>query len=366
MTINIRASGLARVMACQGSVALAAQCPEPESSEAEQEGTAAHEAAELVLTGQAPDLDALVDRQMSNGVFVTAEMIDHLRNYVEMLEGSQIECHGEWSPCDGVKITGTTDAVRYDQDAKTLYVTDLKYGWRIVEAKDNWQLIAYAILQGGLSHGVERISMAIYQPQPWHPDGSLRMWVITQQELQQYALRITTWLAALSNDLETGTHCTYCAALATCPAARQMQYNAIDVALNADTPDTLSGDGLAMQLDALAIAADRIKLRQDALQDAALAAIQKGEHVAGWTAKQSFGNKTWKDGVTPDAVAALTGRQDLSPPALITPTQALKRGVDTSLIDVLAHRPSRGIKLARASKDDAARAFTQAQPEKEA
>lgn len=366
MTITIRASGLARVMACQGSVALAAQCPEPESSEAAREGTAAHEAAELVVTGHAPDLDALIDRQMSNGVFVTAEMADHLRLYVDMVKRAQIELHGEWSPCDGVTITGTTDAVYYNQEHNTLCVTDLKYGWRIVEVKDNWQLIAYAILQGGLSLGVECISMSIYQPRPWHPDGSLRTWTIKREELEKYALRISSWLSALGNELETGSHCTYCAALATCPAARQMQYNAIDVALNGDTPDTLTGDALSTQLDALAIAADRIKLRQDALQDAALAAIQSGKHVAGWTATQAFGNKTWKDGVTPDAVAALTGRQDLSPPALITPTQAIKRGVDTSLIDVLAHRPARGMKLARASKDDAARAFTQAQSKKEA
>jgi hypothetical protein len=355
MTLTIRASGLSRVMNCAGSVALAAQCPEPESSEAAREGTAAHEAAELVLTGKAPDLTSLIDRQMSNGVFVTAEMAEHLEPYVANLEHWLIESEAEWFPCDGIIVSGTTDAARYY--GTTLRIRDLKYGWSLVEAENNWQLVAYAILQGGLSRGVESIEMSIYQPRPWHPDGPLRTWTITGEKLREYAARITSRLATLDDSLETGTHCKYCSALSRCPAAREMQFNAIDVAMNAGHTDPEDGVSLASQLDIIEQAQARLKLRFDSLTDAALARIKTGAAVPGYAAVPSYGRKSWNDGVTVDMVAAFTGRQDLSQPQLITPAQAKKRGVPDIMLDTLASTPQRGIKLARQDTKAASRAF---------
>jgi hypothetical protein len=358
MTLTIRASGLSRVMNCAGSVALAAQCPEPESSEAAREGTAAHEAAELVLTGQAPDLTSLIDRQMSNGVFVTAEMAEHLEPYVVMSQGWYIERKAQWQVCDGVVLSGATDAAAATTcDGTTLRIRDLKYGWSLVEAENNWQLVAYAILQGGLTPGVERIEMSIYQPRPWHPDGSLRTWTITGEKLREYAGRITSRLATLDDSLETGAHCKYCSALSRCPAAREMQFNAIDVAMNAGHTDPEDGVSLASQLDIIEQAQARLKLRFDSLTDAALARIKTGAAVPGYAAVPAYGNKSWKEGVTVDMVAAFTGRQDLSLPQLITPAQAKKRGVPDIMLDTLASTPQRGIKLARQDAKAASRAF---------
>ena len=357
MTLTIRASGLSRVMNCAGSVALASQCPEQESSEAAREGTAAHEAAELVLTGQAPDLTSLIDRQMSNGVFVTAEMAEHLEPYVAGLEHWEIERQAEWKVCDGVMLSGATDATRFDEDTYTLYVRDLKYGWSLVEAENNWQLVAYAILQGGLMPDVETIEMSIYQPRPWHPDGPLRTWTITGAKLHEYAARIASRLATLDDGLETGTHCKYCAVLSSCPAAREMQFNAIDVAMNAGHTDPEDGASLASQLDIIEQAQARLKLRFDSLTDAALARIKTGAVVPGYAAVPSYGRKSWNEGVTVDMVAAFTGRQDLSLPQLITPAQAKKRGVSDIMLDTLASTPQRGIKLARQDAKAASRAF---------
>ena len=358
MTLTIRASGLSRVMNCAGSVALTAQCPEPESSEAAREGTAAHEAAELVLTGQAPDLTSLIDRQMSNGVFVTAEMAEHLEPYVAMSQGWCIERKAKWALCDGVVLSGATDAAAATTcDGTTLRIRDLKYGWSLVEAENNWQLVAYAILQGGLTPGVKTIEMSIFQPRPWHPDGPLRTWTITGKKLREYAARITSRLATLDDSLETGTHCKYCAALSRCPAAREMQFNAIDVAMNAGHTDPEDGVSLASQLDIIEQAQARLKLRFDSLTDAALARIKTGSLVPGYAAVPSYGRKSWNEGVTVDMVAAFTGRQDLSQPQLITPAQAKKRGVSDIMLDTLASTPQRGIKLARQDAKAASRAF---------
>lgn len=355
MTLTIRASGLSRVMNCAGSVALATQCPEPESSEAAREGTAAHEAAELVLTGQAPDLTSLIDRQMSNGVFVTAEMAEHLEPYVAMSQEWCIERHAEWEPCDGVVLSGTTDASHREGD--TLYVRDLKYGWSLVEAENNWQLVAYAILQGGLTPGVESIEMSIYQPRPWHPDGPLRTWTITGVKLHEYAALIASRLSMLDDSLQTGTQCKYCPALSRCPAAREMQFNAIDVAMNAGHTDPEDGASLASQLDIIEQAQARLKLRFDSLTDAALARIKTGSTVPGYAAVPSYGRKSWNEGVTVETVAMFTGRQDLSEPQLITPAQAKKRGVSDIVLDTLASTPQRGFKLARQDAKAASRAF---------
>lgn len=354
----IGTSRLARVMECAGSVTLEA-LSEKSTSDVAREGDAAHEAAELVLTGQAPDLDSLVDRQMSNGVFVSAEMADHLRPYVETVTGFEIERSAEWQVSPTVTLRGKTDAVRVF-DGNTLSLYDLKYGWRVVEAVENWQLVGYAILNGGLSEGITQISMSIYQPRPWHPDGSFRTWIITQDQLRDFAMRIQSRLATLDDELRTGPHCRYCAAAARCPAARVAGYNAVDTAMNADTLEDASGERLAEILDVLEAAKERIDLQLNAVENASLAAIQNGQTVPGRRVQPSYGRKAWKPSATPEVLEAMSGCQGLSSPQLITPAQAKKRGVPESILDAFTETPQRGFKLARASDQDAAQAFANA------
>lgn len=355
---TFRPSSLARIMECAGYVGLAAQCGESGDSEAAKEGTAAHEAAELVLTGQAPDLDSLIDRQMSNGVFVNAEMADNLRLYVETVQGFEIERHASWQISDSATLAGTCDAVSVRGDTLCLY--DLKYGWRIVEAVENWQLLAYAILNGGLSESIAKISMTIYQPRPWHPDGTFRTWIISREKLQEYARRITSRLTTLDDELQTGTHCRYCDALTQCPAARVAGYNAVDTIMHASTLEADTPERLTALLESLTVAQDRVKLLISSLEDSALARIQAGESLPGYRAEVSYGRRVWQDHVTPATVEAFTQRDDLTETTLVTPAQAKKKGVDTSVINALSHTPKRGYKLGRVTENDATRAFENA------
>jgi hypothetical protein len=334
-------------MACPGSAAYAAQLPDSPSSEAAKEGTAAHEAAELVLTGRVGSLEELIDRRMSNGVYVTDEMVERLNTYVSLIpQGAAIEISGEHLGL----FNGTPDATWFDETTNQLYVCDLKYGWSIVEPSNNWQLIAYAIIAGGERFAT--VSLTIVQPRPYHPDGPVRTWTISGEELQHYAAQLRDTLSNLPSTLNSGSHCRYCPALTLCPAAREAAYNSVDVAHSGGALDPEDKSGVAIQLDQLERAAEIIKQRREALEEVAIA---KGG-VPGWGVEPSIGRRDWSPGLTPDTVAAMTGA-DITETRLVTPAQAEKRGVPRDIIDTLTYRPQRGMKLKRIAADAAAKAF---------
>lgn len=359
MTLQIGPADLARVMQCAGSVGLKAQLPRPERTDNADEGVAAHAAAQLVLNGTVGSIDELVDRQMSNGVFVTAEMADHLRGYIDRCRGALIEVPGEWSPAQGVTLKGVADAVRWNKERGFLQIVDLKYGWRIVEAVENWQLVAYAILNGGLSEECSEVHLTIYQPRPFHPEGPFRTWIVPRAKLQEYAHRITSRVTTLDDELQTGPACRYCRALSTCRAARDAQFNAIDAVTRASVPEPIDGVALASQLDVIEQAEQWLKLRGDAIRDAALDAIKTGTRVPGFGAKPKLGNSAWQDHVTPELVTAMSG-VDVSTSSIMTPAAAKRAGVDESVINALTHRPARGMMLSRTKDGDAATAFATA------
>jgi hypothetical protein len=345
-------------MSCKGSVGLASLVPKLPPGEDAEEGTAAHEAAHMILTGVVQDGLELTDRKMSNGVYVTAEMIDNIAAYVDFVkEWGGFEVPSKWSPSDSVSIGGVCDGRDWNPETKTLRIADLKYGWRIVEPFENWQLLSYGIGSGGAHEMCEHIELSIVQPRPFHPDASIRTWRLTRAELLGYYERIVTAVTSLDDTLNTGEHCRYCPALATCPAAREAGYNAVDVATRGDTPEVYDGVALATQLDALERAETMIKLRRGALEDEAKARIQRGDAIPGWWVKESLGNRAWLDGLNAETIEAMTG-VDVTKRDIITPAEAERRGIDPAVVKTLTDRPPRGFKLCRSDGDtEAKRAF---------
>ena len=69
------------------------------------------------------------------------------------------------------------DFYLYDQAEKTLYVTDLKYGYEIVEPFENWQALAYAAGVAALPGMVpDKVVITIVQPRAPHRRGPIRTW----------------------------------------------------------------------------------------------------------------------------------------------------------------------------------------------
>lgn len=229
------ASSSHRWLNCPGSVRLSAGMPKTSSKYAE-EGTAAHELAEMCLRNHEHALEYLGSfiTVGETAYEVTDEMVEAVQLYLNTVRADFREAgpgaelmvekrfHLDWL-YDG--MFGTNDAL-VGQPFGLLRVYDLKYGAGVaVEVEDNPQLMYYAL---GAAHGetYEEVELVIVQPRAQHPDGPVRrqrMWVA---ELDRWADEVllpgAEATAKADAKLSTGDHCRFCPALAVCPAQKEV------------------------------------------------------------------------------------------------------------------------------------------------
>lgn len=348
--ITVTATELPRLMACNGSRLMgASEAPVNPDTTVRDEGNAAHWLVEQVHKGDKL-VEEYIDRKAPNGVYITAEMVEYLEDYLSTMEGAQIEVetsHGAhtW------RINGRADRITYDAENQWLYVPDLKYGWSIVEPEMNWTLISHVLgfMNNNPDKPVKGATLAIYQPRPYHPAGRVRSWSITREQIEQFWTEIATTLSNPTDQLNTGQHCRYCPAFTDCPARRKAQYNAIDATEKAFT-DRLDNKELSAQLDHLARAVEVLKEQEKAYKELALHRIKKGQIVNNYTVDTELTNRVWKQGVTPEMMQSLTG-QDLTKKQLITPKQVENAGISKEVVAALCERRNKGVKLVRMSAD---------------
>ena len=137
---KLSASGSARWLNCTGSVKAEAPFKNTTNSAA-QEGTCAHELADIVLSKGVNSQDYLnktLDDEPT--VTVNQEMIDHVDGYVEYVKNLGGEQFYE------VKLDfshlvpegfGTSDCIVFSDS--TLHCVDLKYGRGYVDASNEWR-----------------------------------------------------------------------------------------------------------------------------------------------------------------------------------------------------------------------------------
>lgn len=348
-------------MACPGSRLVGRNLPviqpDPSKKKDRDEGDAAHYMAEQAFNSQFL-LEELIDRKAPNGVYMTVEMFEHVEFYLNSLPekspvaAMEIETnyHG-----DGFQVNGRADHLDYHAPTGILHVGDLKYGWGIVEPKENWTLISHAVgwCLANPSIKPTSIILSIYQPRPHHRDGKVRRWSITYDQLMVLCAQIFTQLSNPTDDLMTGPNCKYCPALAACPAARKASLNAIDVADKAHD-DTVKGYEMSLELDNLKAAATRIKNRLAAMEELTKHTVKNNpDSCPGYSVEHQYGSLQWNDNITIDLLKIMTGK-DLSKPKILTPLQAIKEGVDEKIIKSMSHNPSTGLKLVRISANEKA------------
>ena len=378
---RLRPSSAGRWVPCPGSVALEALFPEEEESQAAREGTAAHWLASEALTvwattdGGVPHIRGFLGQPTPNGVIVTEEMVDAVEVYVSDvmkianqvggLQSLYVEHQVDIStvhPNNAGTLDGGAHIVA--QSTSRLYVWDFKFGWGIVSAFENWQLLDYAVglLQEMLAKGQEcvDIEFRIVQPRPYHREGSCRSWVLPVAELHPYIERLR--MSAQQSQSEnapcvTGPHCGNCKARHDCETLQRAAYRHREI-LEGTVPLGLSGAALGNEL---ALAEEIYKLAKDryeGLQGATLAEIQKGQHVPGWTTEQKLGNREW-NGSNEEVLALgeLMG-VDLSKPAVKSPNQAEKAGGDKAVIKAFTTRNPGAIKLVAQDPKHVEKVFT--------
>jgi hypothetical protein len=352
-----------RWVECPGSVMLQQAYPDEDDIDA-REGTASHFAGAEMLADRVVGVGQIAP----NGVALTDEMIEAAEVYVEAVHkvakratalgdaGVVVERRVDIPRVHPEHCWGTPD-VRTWVPGFVLHVLDYKYGHRIVEAFENWQLIAYA---AGLldephvrdmvrQRGDQDITLAltVVQPRAPHVDGPIRTWQCRASDIRGHVNRMQmAGEAALVTDAPTraGSWCRDCSARHACPTL-QREAAAIAQDIGSAMPFDLAPHALGVELRYLSRAAAILDARKSGLEQQAEAMLKRGEQVPFWRVVQEPGREKWT--VDAEQVIALgqSLEVNLAKADSLTPNQARKAGVPADVVAAMSHRPLSAFKL---------------------
>ncbi len=340
---HIHCSSLSRPMNCAGSLFFKDLQPEP-TNDAAKEGTACGELLQWMLLGQPMKTHA------SNGVPIDDDMRFFAgKAYAEITSQthSPVACeqHIDWQTKSGIWIRGRYDAAYVSEGV--LCIDDLKYGFNLVEAKENWQLIGYAIGEViRLGIPFEKIRLRIIQPRAHHEDGPIREWFLTYSELLEYKETIEARMIRIANgfkDLHTGSQCKYCPGAIVCPAHNKAYHRGIDIA-HTFLQDNIPDDELSFQIETAHRVQELIKTRVSSMEALAVNRIKSGKIIKKFGIEKRYGHRKWKSNVTPDLVKMLTGKS-IAKTEILSPAQAEKIGLDEDFLNMTTEKPFLGVKL---------------------
>lgn len=348
---TIRSSKLSRYMVCAGYMHL--EVEETEAGDPAKEGTACGEVLQYRLENKP------IPSVASNGWTINSDMLFYTQDIHDRIKARTAEpvlCETriDWQTRSGIWIRGQYDAAYVDKQGR-LCVDDLKYGWGLVEVKNNWQLLAYAIgecIRRG--QGFNDIVLRIMQPRPHHEDGDEREWVLPYKELLKYKEEIEVRMEALANGLktfQTSSQCKYCSGAAeACPAFSKLFYKSLEITHDF-LQDSLNEDEISKQLDLVKRAEEVIAIKRDSLMELGNSRIKKGKIIPGYVQVEKYSHRNWKNGVTMDTVKLMTGK-DVSESSMMSPAKAEKLGISKNLVKHLSESRLTGLKLEK--KDSSA------------
>lgn len=239
---------------------------------------------------------------------------------------------------------GTSDAPIVG--AETLAVVDYKHGEGIVvDVEWNAQLLCYAAgvvtefaRDDRLPDTLQYVELVIVQPRAHHPDGPVRRWTLTLDDLGEWvAATLLPRIKATEEPdapLKTGDHCRFCAAKVHCPAQR-----ALVTETDTDAkPNTMSDTELAETLSRL----ENLTIYIKALQDEVFARLMKGSDVPGYKLVRKQANRTWKEGAKVEEKFG----EDAWTKKLISPAQAERLRGGKKFVAQNAFKPDTGLTVA--------------------
>jgi hypothetical protein len=362
-------SGANKWLTCTASLAMESRCEDAEEDSVyAQEGTAAHELAEVVLEARiAGDKDAnceqYVGLQASNGWTITEDMVDNIQEYVDtilnMAEGNQLIVEGkvDFSEYSGVsdESFGTSDVVIIADGGISLQIHDLKYGMKVVSAEGNYQLMLYALGVYSIysvAYDIKRIQLFIHQQR----QGIISEHSITTEELLDFGELVKEKATEVMYCLEleekgetlpgdsfnpSASACQYCRAKAYCKPLADFTFTTIgdsfkdietddDIAAAAEIVEDLpaivdqeDSSYLGRYMDAT----DLIELWCRAIRGQVERKLFQGKPVTGYKLVEGRkGNRSWLDTSTAERIlkGARIPHDSMYTKKLITAPQAAK------------------------------------------
>lgn len=349
---------------CPGSVAAEAAAVLPIDTEQADVGEAAHWACEQLLDGvntlgQCAPNGHPIDAEIMEAVEIYAADILRTAPRSALHIEDRVDIHKVHPKC-----FGTPDCFAYEPQTNCLYIWDYKHGHGIVEAEDNSQGVCYAsgiIAKLGLSVRGLTIRFRIVQPRGFHRDGPVREWRFGALELLNHIGELRAAAEeALGNSpgLFSGEHCRYCAGRHACPALSGAAYYACDLSHRFEI-DELTGANLGAEYRLLSSALDRLQYRITGIEQQLESRIRSGDLTTGYCLERAFGRKIWDR--SPEEIFALgdlLGIDLRKEPEPCTPTQAEKKGIDSTVISAYASKKPAKEKLVLSDDTRAKRAFT--------
>ena len=339
-----------RWLACPGSVYLQALAPREEraTNEAAERGTAMHELAKEMLAGHPVTPLGFSDEEIAvvDG-YIAA--IDELKLDKRLHEFPEVVVY---APSIHKDAFGSIDYLAYEESTKTLYVVDIKTGRSAVDAKDNMQLVFYALAAlDTFRWPVLHFVVGIYQPTR---SDLVDWWFPTTEEIGAYGIKMRD--ATKANTLAAGDHCKYCKAEGFCGKRRESLAIVKTPVANmnpqmiADTYDMLPQ--LKSWVESLEAEADELA-KTGALPDHHL--IEGKARPLAWKDPANVVLALKQLGLA----EAITHTPPL-PPALKTPTQVAKAiGKDgATQLAGIAERPPSNMVIVRSVQSEAIRLLT--------
>nr|DAH36233.1 MAG TPA: PD-(D/E)XK nuclease superfamily protein [Caudoviricetes sp.] len=371
-------SGAKKWLSCAASLACEKDIPNTSGKDAVL-GTAMHTIAEMHLNqyikGTALPLEREVGAYvmdegkgqikalispMKGAVLITADMIEQVRKYTDYCKAiidvatyAKLEMRVNLTEVlhpgyEGVETFGTADLVAVQElaniDEHMLIIGDLKTGRHRVEAKENKQLMLYAL---GVYRRLKRrynitvVRLVIFQPYA----GGASEWDISVEGLELFAkfaqkralLALDAYFRGKKNlkasDFKPSVDgCQWCRFSEQCAARTKTVNSVLAEELEDDFALELTPEQLVAEYEKLPLLRQHI----DKVEKAMVAALHSGKKVPGYKLVEGRpGNRAWKDA---DAVFEKYGTM-LQKVVLMTPTEAVKVIPEEELKDFITRKP---------------------------
>lgn len=371
-------SGAKKWLSCAASLACEKDIPNT-SGKAAVTGTACHTIAEMhlnqyikgtafplerevgayVLDEGKGQIKALIS-PMKGAVLITADMIEQVRKYtdyckpiIDVATYAKLEMRVNLTEVlhpgyEGVETFGTADLVAVQELANTeehmLIIGDLKTGRHRVEAKENKQLMLYAL---GVYRRLKRrynitvVRLVIFQPYA----GGASEWDISVEVLELFAkfaqkralLALDAYSRGKKNlkasDFKPSVDgCQWCRFSEQCAARTKTVNSVLAEELEDDFALELTPEQLVAEYEKLPLLRQHI----DKVEKAMAAELHSGKKVPGYKLVDGkMGNRSWAD---PEAVIAKFGDKVMTK-SIMTPTAAVKVIPEEELAEFIIRKP---------------------------